>query len=55
MLLKNTLLDFLNTTSPDMDLSMAAIIAAVISPVWRQAIALSEGSEKLKSASILDT
>ena len=54
MFLKNTLLDFLKITSPEGDLSMFASISAVIGPVCLQAMALSDGSEKSKSASILE-
>ena len=52
--MKNTLFDFLKMTSPESDLSIAASIGAVIGPVCLHAIALSEGSVKSKSASILE-
>ena len=48
------LLDVLNTTSPDADLSILAIILLVISPVCLQAIPMSEGSAKSKLASICE-
>lgn len=53
--LRNTLFDFSKTTSPVFPFLMRAIIAGVISPVWRQLTALSDGSDKERFASILAT
>ena len=42
-------------TSPSRDLSIASIIAGVMSPVWRQEMALSEGSASVSGDSMLAT